>query len=320
MFLHRTSYPKFVFLTALTGSLAGCGGAGEATDATQVVAKVNGSEISIHQLNAILAKQPSQGVSSDTARAQALDELVEQQVAYDKAVELKLDRSPDVVMAIESMKKSIIARAYLQQVIGALSQPSQEDIHQYYAEHPALFAERKLYSLQEVAIEPRRELLAPLNEKVNSAEQLEDIVSWLKSEGVQYRVNAANRSAEQIGLELLTQVARLEDGAMTLFQGPNNYLVVRVTASQQRPVSEEDAKPRITQYLHNLKVQKTVTEEVERLKNSAAIEYVGDFKRLAIPAAGGEAGVEIGTENSGVEGGEDIRNAEAVSLQLGSDA
>ena len=59
----------------------------EKKPATQVAAKVNGSEISVHQINAVLSR--ANGITADNAeqaKKEILNKLIDQQLAYDQAV------------------------------------------------------------------------------------------------------------------------------------------------------------------------------------------------------------------------------------------
>ena len=118
---HRTSLPHNhpLRLTALTLllslGLSACGSKDDNPQATQVAAKVGSSEISVHQINQVLSRTPINGASKDVvqlASREALERLIDQQLAVDQATENKLHRSPDVVAQLESARRDVLARAY----------------------------------------------------------------------------------------------------------------------------------------------------------------------------------------------------------------
>ena len=90
--------------------LVACGG-GDKKDkpASQVAAKVNKEEISVHQINFVLQQQrglkPEQ---ADAVSRQVLERLIDQELALQKAQELKIDRDPRVVQQIEADRKSVV--------------------------------------------------------------------------------------------------------------------------------------------------------------------------------------------------------------------
>ena len=138
--------------------IAGCGNkdAEKPKPATQIAAKVNSGEISVHQLNYVLTRTPGAGaVSAEMApkiRREVLDRLVDQELAVEKAIEKKLDRSPEVLLALENARREILARAYVEQITAGAPKPTIEEAKKYYAENPPLFAERRIYNIQEIVL------------------------------------------------------------------------------------------------------------------------------------------------------------------------
>ena len=265
--------------------LSGCGkDAGKST--TQVAAKVNDEEISVHQLNAVLTN--AQSVPPEALpgmRREVLERLIEQQLVFEQATDKKLDRSPEVMMALEASKRDIVAQAYIKQIVAALPKPADADVTKYYAEHPALFSRRRVYSLQEISFAPRPEITEEAKRMAASGRSIEDIAGWLKSKGVQFRVSGGVRPAEDVSMEILPGLAELKDGQIGVFSGERSTTVVRVIASQSAPVDEATARERIQAYLHNAAAQRAVKEEVARLKAAATIVRQGEFAPTESPAA-----------------------------------
>jgi len=277
-----TSLKLSSLAVAIAIALSGCGDGKEKKAATQVAAKVNSSEISVHQINAVLAKV--QGIppeAADRARQEILDKLIDQQLIFDQAVEKRLDRNPEVMMAIEAAKREIVARAYLDQVIAALPKPTDDEIRKYYADNPDLFSRRRVYSLQEITVEPKREILDELKQMVATGKPLDDIANWLKEKGVRFQAGGGTRAAEQIPLDILPKLAQLKDGQAGVIEGSKSILVVRVASSQAVPVDEAEAKPRIQQFLYNQRVQQAAGDEIRKLKSAAKIEFQGEFASAA---------------------------------------
>jgi EpsD family peptidyl-prolyl cis-trans isomerase len=277
-FIQATSFKLSSLALAAAIALGGCGDGKEKKAATQVAAKVNSSEISVHQINAVLAKAP--GIPPEAAarvRQEILDKLIDQQLIYDQAVEKRLDRNPEVMMAIEAAKREIVARAYLDQVIAALPKPTDEEIQKYYVANPDLFSRRRVYTLQEITVEPKPEILDDLKQMAATGKSLDDIANWLKEKGVRFQAGGGTRAAEQIPLELLPKLALIKDGQTGVIEGTQSILVVRIASSQAVPVDEADAKPRVQQFLYNQRVQQAASDEIKKLKASAKIERQGEF-------------------------------------------
>ena len=149
---------KLIFPTlfvSLALGLAACNSKEAEKPASQIAAKVNSGEISVHQINYILSRTGAGASTPEMApkmRREVLDRLVDQELAVEQAIERKLDRSPDVLMSIENARREILARAYVEQVAAAMDKPTVDEAKKYYAEHPQLFAERRIYNIQEIVL------------------------------------------------------------------------------------------------------------------------------------------------------------------------
>jgi EpsD family peptidyl-prolyl cis-trans isomerase len=247
---------------------------------TQVAAKVNSQEISVHQVNYVLGRSganPTTPEQTAQVRKAVLDRLVDQQIAVDEALEKKLDRQPDVVLALDLARREVLSRAYVEQIAAGAPKPSPEEVKKYFADNPALFIERRIFSVQELIVPQSSGTAASLRELSGAGKTIEEIAAWLKSRNVQFNAGAAQRSAEQIPLEMLPRIHALKDGQSTVIEGPQAITVVRVVQSQAAPVAEAQALPRIQQYLANQRANEAAAADLKRLKEKAKISYVGDF-------------------------------------------
>src|SRR6266850_4138110 len=169
------------------GVAGGCGKKPEGKIATQVVAKVNDDEITVHEVNYVLAR--SQNVTSEAAqqaKLAILDKLIDQTLAKQQTIKKRLDRSPGVMQAVEAARSEILARAYLEQIAGVLPKPTAEEVKQYYSAHPELFAQRRIFNLEDIVVLPTEGLATALREQVVKARSLPNIAAWLKSRGAKF--------------------------------------------------------------------------------------------------------------------------------------
>lgn len=265
---------------ALALALTACGGKDDKTPASQVAAKVNSEEISVHQINFMLGRSNAANVSPEQApklRREILDKLVEQQLAVEQALERKLDRSPDVIMAVDAARREILARAYIEQLAGAVSKPSAEEARTYYKEHPPLFAERRVFNIQEIVLASDPAVTAQLRELVAAGKPMDEIANWLKGKDIKFNGGSATRPAENIPLDLLPKIHALKDGQSVVIESPQSTTVIRVVASQAVPVTEAAAQPRIQQYLANQRGAEAAVNELKQVRAKAKITYVGEF-------------------------------------------
>jgi EpsD family peptidyl-prolyl cis-trans isomerase len=285
--------------------IAGCGNKGDADKATQVAARVNSDEITVHQINYLLSRK--QNVTPEVApeaKREILDKLIDQQLVRQKAIENELDRSPDVVQAIEAAKSEILARAYLDQLAAAVPKPAAWEIQKYYAEHPELFSQRRQFELEEFVFKAEGHLAAALRERLSTAGSMKEIADWLQSREIKFAANRGVRAAEQIPLAVLPKLQPMRAGDVALFDvSGGSFHVIRLVGFKVDPLDEVTATPRIQQFLYNQRSSEYVARQLKQIKEQAKIEYLGEFSadaeepRANVPAEA-PAEAEVGAKGS----------------------
>ena len=108
---------------------AGCGDKKTDSGATQVAARVNKEEVTVEQIDYLLQQQrglrPDQ---SEFASRQALERLIDQELAVQKASELKLDREPRLLQQVEAARREFLSRAYFEKAGEAANKPTPEEV------------------------------------------------------------------------------------------------------------------------------------------------------------------------------------------------
>jgi EpsD family peptidyl-prolyl cis-trans isomerase len=271
----------------LAALLAGCGDQ-KSKGASQVAAKVNKEELSVHQINFVMERQ--QGLKPEQAEAasrQILERLIDQELALQKAEELKLDRDPKVVQQIEASRREIVSRAYVDRMGEAASKATPDEVKKFYDEKPALFKERRVYSIQELSIEAKPDQVQGLRNELQAAKTVPDFVEYLKANNFRFNANQAVRAAEQLPLNMLDAFAKMKDGQSMMVPTPTGAQVIVLAGSRQAPVDEAAARPAIEQFMLNERKRKLIDENMKAMRAAAKIEYVGKFAEAAASAASG---------------------------------
>lgn len=250
-------------LALCSAVVAGCGVSEGRAPAT-LAARVNAEPITIQELEAA------------RKRGDTLERLIEQRLARQHAIERGLDRTPQIKQVLEAAKTDILAHAYRQLVAESLPRPTSEEIRRYYAEHPELFAQRRIYSLEEVTIARGREFANALHERAAKGEPLEAIARWLESLEARFAISRSTRAAEQLPLELLPRLHKMKEGEVhAIDHGPDGaVVVVRVIAARRSPLDEATAAPLIEKFLLARRSSEALAAELKRLRTAARIEYL----------------------------------------------
>lgn len=282
----KHSIRPLLLAAILAIALGGCGSKDGEKATTQVVARVNGTEISLHQVNHFLSKAGN--IPSDQlerARKGVVDRLIEQELLAAKAIEEKLDRTPETAMALESARREVLARAHIEHRLAASPKLGTADVTRYYGAHPELFAERQIYNLQEITFAMPKEGIADVQALVDKGAPMTDILGLLKARNIQFGTNAGVRAAEQLPIDMLKVLHGAKEGSALLNSTPQGSVVIKVLGVRKMPVDEATARPAIQKFLFNQRVAETTSNELKALKAASKIEYVGTLSEVSKPAA-----------------------------------
>lgn len=295
--------------------IAGCGKSDDKKPATQVAAKVNGDEISVHQINAALMQGGPYTGDPKNAGRQVLERLIDQQLLVQKAIDAKLDRDPNVLTALENARRQILAQAYIDRTLSENVTPTSDEIKKYYAAHPEIFGKRRLYRFQEVlaAIE-NEDQMKGLQAVLAKNQNMNDVIAWLREKGIKFNMSFSMKASEQLPRNLLPKLATMKQGDVMFYPAGNRALVVQLTGWQELPMSEPEAAPYIAQALLTQKRGEQANEEVKRLRTAAKVEYVGEYAKPVAQVDG--AGKPAAKAAPAAKPAEAAKN-EAVSIDKG---
>lgn len=288
---HRASMHWLVVLGAM--AQAACGGGG-GSDASQIVAKVNRQEISVHQVNFLMQRTP--GIVAEQAEAAGraiLDHLVEQELAVQAALDLKLDREPQVMQALAAARREVLARAFAARVADPVSMPQASDVAAYYEARPALYAQRRIYSLQELVVQATPEQTEALRRKLKGVSRFGEMTDYLRSAGLLVRASQTTQPAEALAPPLLQRLATMEDGQAMMLAAPGGVRIVHLAASQAAPMAIEQARAGIERNLLAQRRQAAVEQRVDELRKAADVRFFGHFARPATAAAASEPAAPV---------------------------
>jgi peptidyl-prolyl cis-trans isomerase C len=266
---------------AMVGSfsiaVAGCGGgSASGTKSSQVVATVNGHEITVNQLNQALSSSGIEEVTPAVAK-QAVESLVAEELLVQDALKTKLDRQPAVVQAMERARRQVLAQAFAERNLYARAPPTALEIDDYYRKNPILFANRRIYRVTAVAV-PKVDITAGIRSELDKAHGTEQIRDLLDKHGLAYETQFISLAPEQLPLDRLTSIANAAVGDFLMIEQPDaKVLLMTVTEVQEAPISADRAKPMIRQYLMSARRKEAMEAYLEQSRAVAKIAYSADM-------------------------------------------
>lgn len=254
--------------------------AAKSTEATgQVVARVNGEELTVHQVNAVLLR-----LGAGATERAALDLLIDQTLARQEALKAGLEREPAVMQQLETARRESLARAWADRLVADLSEPDESELRQHFEANPQLYAQRRSWQFQELWADLPTVDQADWQRRVTAAADLRAAQQALQRAGVRHAVAPVVRTSEQLPAAQRERLLQLKPGEPTVLEDPRGLRVWWLVSSQEQPVDWKQARPVIERLLLQQRRQERVSQALGGLRESARIE------RLE-PAQGVGAGV-----------------------------
>jgi len=244
-----------------------------------VAAKVGGDAIGEFEVGRAVARLgPMSAADAAEARGKVLEALIDQRLVSNAALNAKLDRVPEVALAMQQAQRQVLVEAYMERLFKALPQPSDAEIQDYYNRHPELFAQRKVYHVQELELQLAPERVAEVEAKLKQSRKLSDFTDWVGAQGIAVKSGEAVRPAEKIPAAMLTQLVNMKAGqVMVVPVDENRISVLQLLGSQMRPVSLEQARTPIIHLVLSGKRKILLEAEIRKLRASGKIEYASGF-------------------------------------------
>ena len=268
--------------TAVASALLLAACTGHKKDATQSAARVDGTEITVHQIKYRLQRE--RGVrpeQQDEASRKILEQLIDEQLIVERAEKVKMDKEPAAQQALDAARREVLARAYVEQAAISVPSPTEAAMHAYYDDNPLLFAQRRVYTLQEYLAQVPEDKVATLRALVDGGQTPAQVEAWLKAQNAPFRGQQTTDPAERIPFAALKALAGIKDGQGSVASSGNQVHVTYVTASTLAPVEFERAKQAIGQFLSVEARRKVTDSNLAALRSSAVIDYAAPYQALA---------------------------------------
>lgn len=279
---------KFVAGTAaMLVLLSGC----EKKVGGQVVAVVNGEEITQQQLNAELnGAQLQPGADKKAIMAQLLQRVVDRTLLVQQAKADGLDQSPAYLEQARRQQESLLVNMLAGKMAKNISLPDNSAVSNFIAGNPTMFAGRKRYTLDQIVF-PQPSDMSVVKD-LQPAHSLEAIAQILTAKGIQFQRGNGQVDSGMLPPEVATRIAALPEGEPFLI--PDNGRLVASVIKSAEPVATPDdqAKPAALNVLRQQGLAEAMRKQVAKSRSTAKIEYQPGFapppgSKPGAPAAAG---------------------------------
>ena len=269
---------KFWLLAAASGLLLTACHKGAPSG--QVVARVNGEEITQTELNAELAAAGVPPAARDKAGSAMIQRMVERKLLAQAAKKDGTDKDPTYILLRQQGDEALLVQRYLQRQSQTANQPpSDDEVQEYIRNHPALTNQRQQLALDQVQFPaPTDETEVKALQKVASVDELLNV---LKTRNIQFKRDASQADTATVPDNMLASINRLKPGEPLVILGGPVITAIAVTGRQPVPINIDQAVAVAKQRIISERVSKRLQQESTALRQGADIQY---GKGMAPPA------------------------------------
>lgn len=285
-----TSHSRSVGRTALMVGgavamllLSGCDKKAEG----QVVAVVNGDEITAQELNGELGAAASQGEPSQEIRNVALGRVIDRRLLAGVAKEEGVETSPEYILRKRNLEENLLVQMMADKEARAIKQATPQQLQQLISENPQAFASRTVFALDQVVF-PTPSRPDVLN-ALRPTKTMADVVAVLNKFGIKFQ--RGNSAVDSVNLppQVFQQFVRTGSSEPIILPNAQVITVAMVTRSEAAPVTGEAARNVAANAYAKREVGNVLKRKLDAARKAGKIEYQSGFAAPAQPTAAGGA-------------------------------
>lgn len=242
----------------------------------QVVAVVNGQEITQQELNAELnGQQIPQNADRKAIMAQLLQRVVDRKLLVGKAKEQGLDKSPTYLAQVQRAQDAVLIDMMASNAAKSVAVPDAAAAAQFMAKNPAMFAGRKRYQLDQVVFQAGSD--PALEAKLKPAKTLPEVESVLNSAGIKFQRGTAQLDTAMLPPAIASRIASLPPGEPFLVPQNGQIVVNVIRNAVDVPTPAQQAQPAAIEIMRRQAVEQAMRKQVEQARATAKITYDTGF-------------------------------------------
>jgi len=235
---------------AVAAAVAAGACAREESPPAGVAARVNGGEMPARRIDREMPRERRDARPDlHEATSRAVESAIDQKLLVQKAIEAGLDRDPDVMRELDEGRRRVLANAWVRRSLAERAHAEREsEVRAFYAANPALFAQRRIYTLREILVSGPAATLQGVAAAAHAG-SAKDVEAAIAHAGLQARARESTQPAEDVPLALLAKLQSMKDGEITAVDSAGALAVVELLRAVPAPLGEREAAPAIERYL-----------------------------------------------------------------------
>jgi EpsD family peptidyl-prolyl cis-trans isomerase len=272
-----------LLLIAIAGtSLVNCGKKSEqAGPPGQVIAHIGKEDVTAQELeNEFGWASITPDKRDDETIKRVLGDLVLRKYLAQKAVEAELDRQPAVLLNILRSREQALANAYLgRDVATKASAIGKTEIQNYINSQPWKFANRKIYTVEQITIPltPEAQAAVDAAKPLKSLDEIDQKLNELK---ILHNRSMGIMSSGEFSKQVLEQVEGKKNTDQFYVQTPTSGVFFKVRGEETRPLAGEAAEQIARQALVANLIRSEANTQALAAAADSEVKYEEPYARI----------------------------------------
>jgi EpsD family peptidyl-prolyl cis-trans isomerase len=273
-----------VILISVAGALvAGCSKKPEAATPTgQVIAHVGKDDITAQELQNEFrwTQTPPDKQNDEATIKRVLSGVVLRKYLAERAVAAGLDREPTTLLDLLRAREQVLANAIVARDVSTkVAGIGRTEIDHYIASQPWKFANRQIFTVDQITIPPIPEAQAAVT-VTKDLKSLDEIDQKLNELKVLHNRSMGVISSSQLPEQAVKQIQEKKDTDQFYVQTQNGGVFFKVKGEETRPLTGEDADRVARQALVADLVREEAGTQGLAASADAAVKYEGPYARI----------------------------------------
>lgn len=263
---------------AALGVLSACGK--QATG--QVVAVVNGEELSLSELNGELLGAPRvTGAERQQLANAALQRLIDRKLLVQQARQRNIDKDPEYLRQQRRMNDDLLISLLGKQVGGNVGVPGASAIDKFIVDNPLMFAQRTIYNLDQIVFEMPAD--RSMLKRLESDHSMAAVAAKLGNMKIEFARAPAALDSATVPKELIGKVLSLPQGEPFVVTNGNKAFVSVIVGQQSQPIASAGGRATAAEAIRRNQLTALAAKQLREARAAAKIDYQPEYSPAAAP-------------------------------------
>lgn len=268
-------FRTFVILCC-TVSLLSCG-QGKEPPTGQVVARVNGQEITLSELNAeLLANNLADKAEDKRARGNVIERIVARKLLVEAAKDQGLHKNSEFILSRQRSEESELAALAQQHLLRQVKPPTKQEAEQYVKAHPERFTGRKQMIFDQIRF------VRPANANdtkfLASTKSLDEAAEKLKQNVIRFDRALVVFDTSSVDPKVAAQIDKLAPGEVFTIVNGKMVLVNVITHKRPAAITPDVALQYASRLIQQERAQNAIQSQVSEMRKRATITYQAGYE------------------------------------------